>query len=67
MKSLKIEITKTTELSGTIYYRLYFNDKYETLSSDQTEIQMKADLASKIFLSGENEPVSIFLNELTKV
>lgn len=65
MKTLKIEIKQQTELSGVVYYKLYFDGKFETLDSDFNKIKELALKAEEVFNSGDTEPKVVYSKELS--
>lgn len=66
METLKIEIRKQATLGGNIYYNLFVNDQYQTLSSKLEEMQDKAKQIEELFLAGEMDVKVIYSKELSR-
>jgi hypothetical protein len=64
MKTLKIEIRRQATLGGNVYYNLYVNNQYQTLSSKLEEMEDKAKLIEALFLAGEMDEHIVYAKDL---
>ena len=53
METIKIEIKRQATFGGSVYFNLYVNDQYQTLSSKEDEMIEKAKQIEEMFLAGE--------------